>query len=82
MVKKVGGYENELACFQYQGDVQRFYEASKKRLGKFNSEIAQEKTRIIEFGRYAERDIKKCGGGEKAGDLRLSWIHQLLWKKP
>jgi len=54
--------DDSVACFQYQRDAQRFFEALKKRLGKFNLEIAQEKTRIIEFGRYAERDIKSRGG--------------------
>ncbi|MDO0826042.1 group II intron reverse transcriptase/maturase [Desulfosporosinus nitroreducens] len=54
--------DDTVACFQYQRDAQRFYDALKRRLGKFNLEIAQEKTRIIEFGRYAERDIKRRGG--------------------
>ncbi|TWH60203.1 group II intron reverse transcriptase/maturase [Desulfitobacterium sp. LBE] len=54
--------DDSVACFQYQRDAQRFYEAFEKRLGKFNLEIAQEKTRIIEFGRFAERDIKRRGG--------------------
>lgn len=54
--------DDTVACFQYQRDAQRFFEAFEKRLGKFNLEIAQEKTRIIEFGRYAERDIKRRGG--------------------
>lgn len=54
--------DDSVACFQYQRDAQRFYEAFEKRLRKFNLEIAQEKTRIIEFGRYAERDIKRRGG--------------------
>ncbi|AFV02725.1 Retron-type RNA-directed DNA polymerase [Dehalobacter sp. UNSWDHB] len=54
--------DDTVACFQYQKDAERFYEALKKRLKKFNLEIAEEKTRIIEFGRYAQRDVQRRGG--------------------
>lgn len=54
--------DDTLACFQYQKDAERFYKVLKKRFGKFNLEISEEKTRIIEFGRYAARDIKRRVG--------------------
>ncbi|NLI93638.1 MAG: group II intron reverse transcriptase/maturase [Peptococcaceae bacterium] len=54
--------DDTVTCFQYQLDAERFYQALKKRFEKFNLEIAEEKTRIIEFGRYAKRDIKRRGG--------------------
>lgn len=51
-----------VACFQYQKEAEQYYLELKKRLQKFSLEIAEEKTRIIEFGRFAERDIKRRGG--------------------
>jgi hypothetical protein len=38
--------------FQYEDDAKRFYEALVKRLAKFKLAVAEEKTRIIPFGRY------------------------------
>lgn len=87
--------DDTVACFQYQKDAERFYEAFKKRLEKFNLEIAEEKTRIIEFGRYAQRDVKRRGGRKpetfdflgithycgrsRKGRFKLKW--KTAWKK-
>ena len=43
-----------VCCFQYEQDAKNFYQALAKRLKKFNLEIAEEKTKIIQFGRFAE----------------------------
>jgi len=51
-----------VACFQYKKEAEQYYLELKKRLQKFSLEIAEEKTRIIEFGRFAERDNKRRGG--------------------
>jgi Retron-type reverse transcriptase len=67
--------DDAVACFQYKRDAQRFLEAFKKRLGRFNLEIAQEKTRIIKFGRYAERDIKRRGGSKPETFDFLGFTH-------
>lgn len=40
-----------LVLFQYEEDAKRFYEVLPKRLEKFNLKVAEEKTRIIPFGR-------------------------------
>ena len=53
-----------VACFQYKNDAEMFYQALQIRLGKFRLEVSEEKTRIIEFGRYAERDVKRRGGSK------------------
>lgn len=50
-----------IACFQYQETAWRYYRGLQKRLRKFNLEIAEGKTRILEFGRFAARDVKKRG---------------------
>lgn len=46
-------------CFQYKDDAQRYYESLVLRLGKFGLEVAEEKTKIIEFGRFTKSDMEK-----------------------
>jgi group II intron reverse transcriptase/maturase len=42
-----------LACFQYQTDAESFLESLGYRMEQFHLELAEEKTRRLEFGRYA-----------------------------
>ena len=67
--------------FQYREDAERFLEQLRERLGKFGLELHPEKTRLIEFGRYAAERRKKRGEG-KTGDLQLSGFHSHLWDEP
>jgi group II intron reverse transcriptase/maturase len=39
--------------FQYKDDAERFHAALKERMKKFNLELSETKTRLIEFGRFA-----------------------------
>lgn len=50
-----------LACFQYRSDAERFYRELGPRLGKFNLAIEPSKTKLIEFGRFAERNAQRKG---------------------
>jgi RNA-directed DNA polymerase len=50
-----------VCCFQYKEDAERFYAALLTRLNKFNLDVAEEKTKIIEFGRFAEENNRKNG---------------------
>ena len=50
-------------AFQYQTDAERFREALAERLRKFGLELHPEKTRLIEFGRFAESNRKDRGQG-------------------
>jgi RNA-directed DNA polymerase len=50
-----------VVCFQYRSDAMRFQEALTKRLDKFALALELSKTRLAEFGRYAQRDAKKWG---------------------
>ena len=46
-------YADDFVCmFQYENEAQRFYKLLKERLSKFNLEIAEDKSRILPFGRY------------------------------
>jgi len=47
-----------VCCFQYKEDAEKFYLTVIQRLEKFNLEIAKDKTKIIEFGRYAQNQCQ------------------------
>jgi group II intron reverse transcriptase/maturase len=53
-----------VCCFQFEEDARAFYQALVQRLAKFNLEVADEKTRIIAFGRKAEETKREQGGGK------------------
>lgn len=58
-------YCDDFVCFfQNQDDAENYYSKLIERLEKFNLEIAEEKTKIIEFGRYAEERRTKRGEGK------------------
>ncbi len=50
-----------VACFQYKEDAESFLRRLKDRLEGFGLEVAEEKTRCIEFGRFARGDAYKRG---------------------
>ena len=50
-----------LACFQHKSDAEDFQRRLKDRLEGFGLELAEEKTRCIEFGRYARENAYKRG---------------------
>lgn len=50
-----------VCCFQYRDEAEWFYHELIGRLKKFNLEIAEDKTKIIPFGRFAEENSKKSG---------------------
>lgn len=50
-----------VAGFQYREEAERFVSLLKQRLEKFDLELNEEKTRLIEFGRFAERDRGRRG---------------------
>jgi group II intron reverse transcriptase/maturase len=75
-------YADDLVMgFQHWADAMRFLEEFKERLAKFGLELHPDKTRLIEFGRYAARDRKQRGEGE-TGDLQLLGLYPLLWAAP
>jgi RNA-directed DNA polymerase len=61
--------------FQYQEEADRFLEEFRKRLGEFGLELHSEKTRRIEFGRWAERNRKKRGEGKPETFDFLGFTH-------
>ncbi|MCR5323882.1 MAG: group II intron reverse transcriptase/maturase [Lachnospiraceae bacterium] len=53
-----------VAGFQYKSDAEKYYIALKERMAKFNLELEESKSRLIEFGRYAEQNRKAKGLGK------------------
>ena len=47
--------------FQYRVEAERFEHALRERLAKFGLDLHQNKTRLVEFGRFAAEDRKKRG---------------------
>jgi RNA-directed DNA polymerase len=47
-----------VCCFQYENEAKAFYEELKCRLDKFNLEVAEDKTKILYFGKNAFYDRK------------------------
>jgi RNA-directed DNA polymerase len=50
--------------FQHESDARRFLDAMRERLGKFALSLHPEKTRLIEFGRFAVENRKRRGLGK------------------
>jgi RNA-directed DNA polymerase len=48
-------------CFQYRSDALRVQNALCKRLGKFDLTLEPSKTKLVEFGRFAQRHASKHG---------------------
>jgi len=53
-----------VATFQYESEAKRFLAAVAERFALFGLELEPNKTRLIEFGRFAERDRKARGQGK------------------
>ena len=50
-----------VVCFQLRSDAIFFQDVLVGRLGKFSLELEPEKTRLVEFGRFAQRETKEKG---------------------
>jgi group II intron reverse transcriptase/maturase len=50
-----------IVCFEHKKDAERFVAVLNKRLAKFSLTLEPSKTRLIEFGRFAERNAKAKG---------------------
>ena len=48
-------------CFQYREDALRVENALRRRLGKFSLTLEPTKTKLVEFGRFAQRHASKRG---------------------
>ncbi|MGB7604524.1 MAG: group II intron reverse transcriptase/maturase [Lutisporaceae bacterium] len=67
--------DDSIFCFQYEEEAKAFYQQLKERLRKFNLELADDKTKIIKFGRFAEAESKKTSGGKSETFDFLGFTH-------
>ena len=65
-----------VACFQYPDDARRFMENLSERLERFSLKLAMEKTRCLEFGRFARGTAHRRG--EKPQEFTFPGLHALL----
>jgi hypothetical protein len=80
----VVGFENRM-------EAERFLKAFRERLAKFGLELHPEKTRLIEFGRFAAQDREKRGVGKPETFTFLGFTHHcgkrrsngsfIVWRK-
>ena len=63
-----------VVCFQYKDDAEKFYEMLKRRMKHFGLSLEEEKSRLIEFGRFAQANAKKRGTKAETFDF-LGFTH-------
>jgi len=61
--------------FQYRGDAEGFLVALRERLGQFGLTLHPDKTRLLEFGRYAAENRQKRGQGKPETFQFLGFVH-------
>lgn len=69
-------YADDFICtFQYESDAKRFQAVLPKRLARFSLELAEEKTKLLRFGRFARRDCQRRGEGAPSTFDFLGFTH-------
>jgi RNA-directed DNA polymerase len=66
--------DDAVLCFQYKEDAEKVMEVLPKRFAKYGLTIHPEKTRLLEFGRYAEANAKRQGKKPATFDF-LGYTH-------
>ena len=70
-------YADDLVVgFQHRAEAERFLEEFRERLAKFGLELHPDKTRLIEFGRYAQSNRKLRGEGDPESFAFLGFTHR------
>jgi group II intron reverse transcriptase/maturase len=71
-VKLIRYADDFIVCVQYKKDAERILRELSSRLGRCHLELSEEKTRLVRFGRYAQRkwDEAKVKGNKKSSNMR------------
>lgn len=67
--------DDMILCFSYKSEAENIYRLLKQRLKQLGLEYAEDKTRLIEFGRFAEENRKKQGKGKPETFDFLGFTH-------
>lgn len=69
-------FADDIVCgFQYRSDAERFWADLRDRFARFNLELHPEKTRLLEFGRFAAHNRKQRGEGKPETFNFLGFTH-------
>jgi len=64
-----------ICCFELESDAERYQAVLPKRLARFSLTVAEEKTKLIRFGRFARRDCQRRGEGAPSTFDFLGFTH-------
>jgi group II intron reverse transcriptase/maturase len=64
-----------IAAFELESDARRFQDVLPKRLARFSLQLAEEKTKLLRFGRFARRDCRRLGEGSPSTFDFLGFTH-------
>ena len=64
-----------VAGFEHRQEAERFLAELRERFAKFGLALHADKTRIVEFGRFAEQNRRKRGGGKPETFNFLGFTH-------
>jgi RNA-directed DNA polymerase len=64
-----------ICAFELESDARRFQDVLPKRLARYSLELAEEKTQLLRFGRFARRDCQRIGEGAPATFDFLGFTH-------
>jgi group II intron reverse transcriptase/maturase len=67
--------DDTILGFQHRADAERFLVNLRERLRKFGLELHPDKTRLVEFGRYAEQNRERRGDGKPETFDFLGFTH-------
>jgi hypothetical protein len=69
-------YADDFICaFERERDAERFREVLSKRLTRFSLKLAEEKTKLLRFGRFARQDHQRRGEGAPGTFDFLGFTH-------
>jgi len=64
-----------IAAFELESDARRFQNVLPKRLARYSLKLAEEKTKLLRFGRFARRDCQRLGEGSPETFDFLGFTH-------
>lgn len=69
-------YADDFICaFEKESDARAFQAVLRKRLARYSLELAEEKTKLLRFGRFASRDSQRLGEGAPGTFDFLGFTH-------
>lgn len=64
-----------IGAFEWEEDARRFQDVLRKRLARFSLELAEDKTKLLRFGRFAARESTRRGEGAPGTFDFLGFTH-------